>query len=287
MQVSVRGALLYSKIQCLHTLSPMYQFSMNWFQKIFCECLLNQPSSKCLEAHLASIIETLTLTVLRRISFSVSADHYTPFVFQLCCALCLSDDSCSFLKVCADEWITMLKLANLLSKNTNSGEGRESNQKNSSSEKSRMNKPACIEQRAWDAVSLLEKQLQCFKGLQRHISKCSEQWAGLSNSSAPTAILQIMTEHDDFSPSLLTDFQQLLILQVFCSNRFSIEVQHFISKVLGEQWQTRPAVSLSDVLSTTEHEVPILLLVSGGEFHNHSACEHSLYLNCEGMHVYL
>ncbi len=263
-QVAVRGSLLYTEIQGLYIYSPMYRFSMDWFQQIFCECLTGielTEQKDDLEAHLSAINEILTDAVLRRVSFAISAKHYTPFVFKLCCSLC-TKGSINEPKLSSEEWKAMVKVCSFF-KDTNDDISDESNRLSGSSNSSQ---PSSFTPKIWDVLCFLEKRLPCFTGLQNHITSHLDLWQNFQANSNPIVYLQNMTEQKGFTPSKLTAFQQLLLIQAFCASKFSQEVNRFIVSVLGDQYHERPLISFPEVLSTTKNETPILLLLSGGTY---------------------
>lgn len=245
-------------------LHNMYRFSMEWFQQIFVECLSNVKLTESSDKpHIPTIIESLTATVLKRTSFALSSEHYKAFVFRFCCLLCMND-TYSFndkLKLSREEWETMIKVCSLLRSNTDEFCGTE----HKSSTLTGKSKPGPISERIWNIVCFLEKWLPSYTGLQDHIATHLDLWLKFQNCSNPIASFRNMPEHNGFAPSMLTTFQQLLLVQVLCVSRFSQEVDKFIGFVLGDQFHERPVVSLPGVLGTTNHWTPILLLLSGGK----------------------
>ncbi len=246
----------------------MYCFSMEWFQQIFVECLSGVwVTESNVEPHLLTVIENLTATVLKRTSFSLSSEHYRPFVFRLCCSLCTHDgDNLNGKpKLSLEEWKTMVKVCSFATNKTD----EVCDKKQESSSRIKKFKPDSIPQRVWDNVCFLENQLKSFIGLRDHIATHLDLWLKFLNDSNPFTLLQEMPSHNGFLPSVLTSFQQLLLVEVLCISRFSQEVDKFIARVLGDHFHQRPLVSLPVVLSTTKQWIPILLLVSGGK-HNYS-----------------
>ncbi len=243
----------------------MYRFSMEWFQQIFIECLsdVQLTESSDVKPPLSTLTENLTATVLKRTSSTLSSQHYIPFVFRLCCLLCMNNTSscCGKPKLSPEEWKTMVKLCSLLGNKPD----KLRKTKCKSSNLTDKSKPSFIAQRLWDTVCFLEKQLPCFTGLQDHISIHLDMWLNFQYCPNPIASLQNIPRHNKFAPSTLSTFQQLLLVQVLCVSRFYQEVGRFISLVLDEQCHEMPLVSLPEVLSTTKHWTPTLLLLSGSK----------------------
>ena len=209
----------------------------------------------------AKLSQKVTATVLKEASYCISTEHYTAFAFRICCSISMSEDfDC---KISFEEWKAVTKVACILGV-TDELDGQ-ADFKPCSHTSSKL-KPNMVTQKVWDSVSYLEKHLSCFEGLKNHITMHSQTWEEFMNCSNPITYLEDMTENQTFSPSLLNSFQKLILVQVFCPDKFISEVNSFICKHLGNQYQEKQAVCLSEVIKCTKSKKPILLMLSDGEY---------------------
>ena len=285
-------------MQSLQSLSPMYQFSMEWFQQIFTSCIASiqsEPESSAskdgFQTYLCSLIDKITFTTLEQTSIALLSEHYIPFVFKVCCSICKTVDEISKRKtqILPDEWKVMIKIVSMLT-SANDGRKRDSDTPGGKiSERhrrtSRVQKPAILGQDTWDCVSYLEKHLACFSGLQHHIIENQDQWGLYLTCANPLDFCfevnkTCTAETDDpqhtlnskseagrlFKPSSLTSFQKLTLIQVLCPSHFRSAARAFVASELGSQYCDKYPLSLSELLKHTSHKVPILFILSEGKF---------------------
>ena len=258
----MRGSLLYSGLQALPTLSHFYQFSMDWFQEIFCDCMEDLTKESYIsQESVAKLSQKVTVKVLKEASYCISTKHYKAFAFRICCSISMSEDTDC--KISSEEWKAATKVASILG--VTDELDSQANVKPCSHTSSKL-KPKMISQKVWNSVSYLEKHVSCFEGLKNHITMYSQMWVEFMDCSNPIAYLRDMIENETFSPSLLNSFQKLILVQVFCPDKFISEVNSLICKHLGNQYQEKQAVCLSEVIKCTKNKKPILLMLSDGEY---------------------
>lgn len=290
----MRGSILYDEIQSLQSLSPIYQFSLDWFQQIFTSCIASiqsEPGSSAykdsFETYISSLIDKITLTVLERTSIALLSEHFIPFTFKLCCSICQTADEVTKgrTQIHPDEWKAMIKIVSMLSP-ANDGKRDSDTPAGKVSERrrrtSRVQKPAFLGQDTWDCVSYLEKHLSCFTGLHHNIIENQEQWSLYVTCANPldycfkedkTHSAETDDQHHTlnsqseagklFKTSSLTSFQQLLLIQVLCSRHFLSAVGAFVASEMGPQYCEKSPLSLSELLKHTSHKDPILFLSEG------------------------
>ena len=217
-QVATRGAVLYFSLLSLKHLSPMYQFSLTWFQGIFSACIQGVSSSPTgdedaswtndskFQQYIANIIQLLTKKVFDITSMALSSDHHLPFSFKFCSSILMQGDEIREIepKISKAEWLALTENGTSLSPDVirhrghvfvpptppSTGSPVHSRRATSGSHRKytvsdKHKKPEFLSQEVWSASLRLESQLSCFIGLSAHLTNNSELWKAFINSAEP------------------------------------------------------------------------------------------------------
>ncbi|RLN71959.1 hypothetical protein BBJ28_00009780 [Nothophytophthora sp. Chile5] len=97
--VAIRGALLFFIIADLAEIDPMYQFSLQYFTRLFNVSLQEAPAAKELSDRLESLQHHLTLTVYRNICRGLFQKHQQLFAFVICLRIMVKAGELSQLEI--------------------------------------------------------------------------------------------------------------------------------------------------------------------------------------------
>uniref|UniRef100_G1KEF2 AAA+ ATPase domain-containing protein n=1 Tax=Anolis carolinensis TaxID=28377 RepID=G1KEF2_ANOCA len=91
LPIANRGAVLYFVVLDLFHINYMYQFSLEWFCKMFSDSIDDVAKQKsetdCLKRHVNDIIEKLTSNVYKTVSSALFSENQLCFSFLLCTAI--------------------------------------------------------------------------------------------------------------------------------------------------------------------------------------------------------
>ena len=271
----------------------MYQFSLEWMQSLYSKCFqcdrYSYPEALMLE-RVQHITSNLMKAVYRNVASALSSAHVLPFALSLCCSILIHDD-----KITLPEWnmftglhhiknihhLPFMKAPPLSTSPVHSA--RKSNgkymrpQSNKHCLISLLDKPNFLNQQQWDACCELGRSLQVFTDFPIHVSQYSFVWKAFTDSRNPWLFnfdlwkSQTMTtvsseaEHStEFELKSLTQFQRLLLIQIFCPQHLASSVQSFIKIVLGEEYGMKPPLKLESIVQDTCNSTPILFVLGRG-----------------------
>lgn len=99
---ALRGALLYSVISGMATISAMYQYSLAYFMKLFVHCIDSSQDSEQVETRLLNLNTFSTHYLFGNIQKGLFGEHKMIFSFLLCCIICRNQP---FDEISEEEWM--------------------------------------------------------------------------------------------------------------------------------------------------------------------------------------
>jgi len=97
--VAYRASLLFFTIVDLNIIDPMYQYSLQWFQRLFAISVRESEQSDDTEKRIGILNEFQTLTLYQNICRSLFERHKLLFSLLMCTKILFGDD-----KINMDEW---------------------------------------------------------------------------------------------------------------------------------------------------------------------------------------
>jgi dynein heavy chain len=85
--VAVRGALLYMIVSELSVIEAMYQFSLEYFARIFRSVLISTPATPTTDERVSGLLTALTKTTYLNISRALFNQHKKIFAFVMACRI--------------------------------------------------------------------------------------------------------------------------------------------------------------------------------------------------------
>lgn len=200
----------------LKHLSPMYQFSVEWFQEVFSQCIqANSADSKDedrFRTYLVKVIQQLTRSVCAKVSIALDFKFHLAFVLKICCSILMHGDEILEVEptIRKEEWLALvqgLQLYNTLEGFKLGGTehgglappftagklhskkiivGHKQKYDTSFEKQTKLERPNFLSQEMWDAALTLEKLApSIFIDLQQHILANVETWTLFINSPLP------------------------------------------------------------------------------------------------------
>eukprot|EP00002_Diphylleia_rotans_P007300 TRINITY_DN1682_c0_g1_i3.p1 TRINITY_DN1682_c0_g1~~TRINITY_DN1682_c0_g1_i3.p1 ORF type:complete len:1955 (-),score=398.96 TRINITY_DN1682_c0_g1_i3:368-6232(-) len=235
--VAVRGSLLYSVIADLAQIDPMYQFSLEYFKRLFNNCIRKTHPSDNLEKHLIDLMDMATEQIYANVSRGLFVEHKLIFSFLMCGAILREAQ-----QITDTEWLMLLRDINDLG---NQAAGN----------------PASnwMTPLMWSRCLALEAKLSVFAGLSESITRNLHDWHTFFNAQ----VIHLQPLPGDWG-SVLTDFQRLLVIKALREEKLVFAITDFIQKMLGKQFTEARPYSLDTVFSTSAKDTPIIFVLSTG-----------------------
>lgn len=113
---------------------------------------------------------------------------------------------------------------------------------------------------AWNHCLFLTKNFpEKFQNLLINIKENSLEWKQWIESNQP---------EKEFLPKLfenfLDDFEKLMLLRCFCSNRIIFAIQNYITKLMGEKYIIPPIIYFDSIFQQSSSQIPVIFILSSG-----------------------
>ncbi|OMJ88621.1 hypothetical protein SteCoe_9401 [Stentor coeruleus] len=236
--VARRGSILYFVIADLSGIDPMYQFSLNYFSKLFNIILTNTQQTKTLQERIDLLEKSVTEVVYANVCRGLFNSHKLIFSFLISVQV-LKDKG--FIN--EFELRFLLQGPNLVS-----------------FKKSINPSPDTFSEKTWNSISYLQNTCNIFiePPLAEEISNNLLPWKIFASSKEP---------HLHNLPEPFTNislFHKLMLIKAFREEKLIYSITHFIKKTLGEKYVKIPPVTMEEVYSETTKRTPIIFILSQG-----------------------
>ena len=296
--VATRGSVLYFTIAQLASIDSMYQYSLQFFQKLY-NTRIEQAEKPIMKDELKEKIEKMMsektegdLTkeereekeeiekqlVLERLSILVEDITWTMYV-SVCRGLFEKDKMVYAMTVASNilkqktdmsvvEWNTLLITPSPSEQDLLSTPDSSTINEDSGASES------WLTSETWCKLGFLQTQLpQIFSGLKSHVRKNINEWGTTvkqwfdpnaqtnSNNDHQTALQLPLTWESGIK---LTPFQKLLLIKAMRSDLLVQGTNMFVQKTLGPQYGEAPALDLKAALSASSNTSPLIFVLSSG-----------------------
>lgn len=89
--VATRGSIMYFVVADLASIDPMYQYSLAFFQKLFCKCIVDCPKSDDMDTRISSLVTYQTYAIYANICRGLFEVHKTLFSSLISFKISLDD----------------------------------------------------------------------------------------------------------------------------------------------------------------------------------------------------
>jgi dynein heavy chain len=232
--VAVRGSILFFCISDLSLVDPMYQYSLAWFKNLFVDGIRKAPESDDLDVRIQTLNDFITYLLYANVCRSIFELHKLMFSFLLAIKIEMGKGNIDL-----SEWRFLLAGGVLASG---------------------MEKPSAgwVTQSIWIEVINLAT-LPKFAGIDEHISKNTDTWRALYDSTTP--------ESDSLPEpwaSKLNSLQQLLVLRCLRPDKCVPAIQLYVEGTLGRRFIEPPAFDLGAAFADSSISLPLIFILSPG-----------------------
>jgi dynein heavy chain len=237
--VAYRSSLLFFCIVDLNIIDPMYQYSLQWFQRLFANAVKDSQASEDTTERIAILNEAQTLSLYQNICRSLFERHKLLFSLLLCTKILFGDN-----KIDSDEWRFFLA--------------------GPSGEIEPMQNPTdWLDDLEWAQVHkqlhVMDQRLPAYAGILEYFINFHKKFKKIFDS--PNA-------HEEPLPgewnTKLNSLQKMLILKAIRGDKITLALQNYISEQIGKQYIEPPTFSLGACFRDSSNISPLIFVLSAG-----------------------
>ncbi|CAM9286047.1 unnamed protein product [Ectocarpus sp. 6 AP-2014] len=251
--VAVRGSLLYFTVAELCRVDVMYQYSLDYFQLLFTNCIVDtlDAGNGGLQARLQLLLEKSTEAVYRAVSRGLFERHKLPFAFMLCTGILRAKGDITNV-----EWMLLLQGAgpNLRRRTSR---GRESDQRSNVSNPD----SSILDERSWKTLQQAEIAIPSMKGICKSVAESWPQWQDWrADAAAHRAPLPSGWEEK------LNRFQKMIVVRALAEANTHGAAADLVEHHLGREL-IRPsgtAAGVEEVFMDVDEKTPCVFILSRG-----------------------
>uniref|UniRef100_A0A8D3C1H3 Dynein, axonemal, heavy chain 1 n=1 Tax=Scophthalmus maximus TaxID=52904 RepID=A0A8D3C1H3_SCOMX len=232
--VAVRTQILFFCVSDLSNVDPMYQYSLEWFLRIFLSSIANSERADSVKARIININDFFTFSLYSNVCRSLFEKHKLMFAFLVCTRIMMNKN-----KIDMGEWRYLLSGGMPVQE---------------------MSNPAVswLSERAWQDILSLSA-LDNFSKLAGSFTKHLQGFKKIFDSIQPHR--EALPEEWDTG---LDSFQKLLILRCLRSDCLIQGLQDFVSAQLGQRFIEPQTSDLSLVFPDSSPSTPLIFVLSPG-----------------------
>jgi len=236
--VAYRASLLYFCITDMEQIDPMYQYSLQWFQRLFSAAVKNSEQSTDAPTRIKCLIDFFTLSLYQNVCRSLFEIHKLLFSFLLCTKILFGDDQMNM-----SEWRFFL-----------AGPSGQIDIK--------PNPTDWLDDLEWqqlyEQLFCLEK-LECFKGIEAYFIEFHKKFKKIYDATEA---------HKEKMPGewdeRLNSFQKMILLKALRADKITVAIQDFIVEKIGQQFIEPPTFNLQACYKDSSNISPLIFVLSAG-----------------------
>lgn len=250
--VATRASILYFVIADLPSIDPMYQYSLEYFVKLFQARLRDSEKSDDVQQRISILVEDFTKFIYLNICRGLFEDHKLLFSFLIAVQILRNNVHSKFLgktSITPMEWLFFLR-------GFEAGKGVIED-----SELGSIEAPSWAQGGAWPKLEVLQKLTArngetAFEGL-------------LEDMAAGNGWEKFGTSDDMHSRPMpweqrLTAFQQLLVVKCLRENFLTLLARNVVAKELGALYIESPPFNLLSCFNDSQATMPLIFVLSAG-----------------------
>ncbi|PSN46072.1 Dynein heavy chain 1 [Blattella germanica] len=232
--VANRGQILFFCVSDLANVDPMYQYSLEWFVKIFVNSMVNTEKTTEILERVQSINDYFTFSLYSNICRSLFEKHKLHFAFLLCARILMDEG-----KIDPYEWRFLLSGGSPLRD---------------------VEKPSAswISPRGWKEILSLEN-MEVFVPFVQDFAKRTEEFVNIVNSAEPHRV-RLPSPWD----KQLDDFQRMLVLKCLRPDKVTNAMQDYLTVHLGERFVEPQTTDLTAMFAESGPAIPLVFVLSTG-----------------------
>nr|XP_055065627.1 dynein axonemal heavy chain 11 isoform X2 [Misgurnus anguillicaudatus] len=226
-----RATLLYFTIKELHTINPMYQYSLTAFNKVFLKAIERAPADEDVSVRVLSLTEAITHSALHYTSQGLFQRDRLTFLIHTALQILLMRGSVEPqdlelllrfpVEVCQSSPVSFLSL------------------------------------QAWGAIMSLSM-LDAFRGLDRDVEGSAKRWRKLVESECPERE-RLPQDWNNKTP-----IQKLIILRAIRPDRMTYALRNFIEESLGPKYVDAGRMEFEKCYEECGPSTPAFFILSPG-----------------------
>ena len=234
--VARRAQILFFCVADMANIDPMYQYSLEWFVRIFIASIHASAKSEDMDERIKNINDYETFSLYCNVCRSLFEKHKLTFSFVVTCRIKLDKNEINY-----EEYRCLL-----------AGGQNKVEEPNPD--------PTWISDRIWGEIGVLEN-LESFQGMYKSFldPDTRSDWKRLFDSSSPqTESLPSEWEQK------LDSFQKLLVIKAIRPDKLTNGFQNFVSIEMGARFVEPQTVVLDAVFSDSSPTIPLVFVLSQG-----------------------
>ena len=233
---ATRGALLYFVIADLPNMDPMYQYSLEYFKRLYNYCIEESEKDEDLNARLELIMAFVTKFMYSNVCRGLFSRHKLIYSFLICTSILRNRGSIS-----SPEWNFLLRGA--FGKPT-----------------SRNPDPSFLSAIQWDTIAGLQESLpELFEGLCDSVTTKMKEWKTWATSEAPQQA-PLPAPYNE----RVNSFHKMCILKIFRREKLVFATENYVAEQIGRAFIESPPIVLSEIFGDTSPTTPIIFVLSVG-----------------------
>ena len=249
LSAAEHATILYDTIQQLRRIDPMYQYSFDWFNKVFRSSIENSNKSNNIEKRLRYLKDHLTYSLFCQVSYSLQNEDGLIFAFLLCCKLMIKES-----KVPAKGLEMLIELWKVVT--------TEDVARDWSGQIEKYGKvPAVLNwlgQQSWEFLHEYASHFPEMKGLTNDFVESHTRWRLLFDAKEPDNL----PLHEPWY-SRLGRFHKLVIVATLRVDKLHELVYSFVSDHIGYKFVEPVQFDLGRIFSECDPSQPLVYTVQG------------------------
>ena len=244
--IAVRGSILYFVISSLANIDSMYNYSLEYFSKLFNQRLEKSQPCEDLEKRVDILINDITFSYYEKINRGLFEKDKLLYSFLININIMLNDEKINLL-----EWGYFLRGSNVSTINLSEAEYK--------------NK---LEKYFGDFKNY--KNLVGLKDLSMNFYEVESILANLSDNDLKK-FKEFMDSEEPYLVALpekfeknLSDFYRLCIIKTLREEKLIFAIKHFIEKNFGKKYLESPPFSVSNAFDDSVKTTPLIFILSPG-----------------------
>ena len=252
---STRGSILYFIITDLGNVDPMYQYSLEYFQKVFRQCIRDAEPNSNLSMRLDNLIAYQTSTIFSNICRGLFENHRLTFALIICKGIMVAEGN-----MLEKEWQMFVKGAGIVDRaaqdypNPFPAAGVMS-----------------IGPLQWDALCKMNEEFIGFEGLCEHIDQNVHAWIEWLQCADPQLSMPPLLDVPNEDGTSMTtrgeewnSVQRLLLIRAMSESKTVFGVSEFVSRNMGEDYIVSKATRMSEIEHDMDNATPCIFVLSVG-----------------------
>ena len=240
--VSTRGSILYFVIVDLGIIDPMYQFSLEYFKKIFSQSIEKAPQSLDVRERVIILEKKITEDIYKNIKRGVFESHKTIFSFLISIYIKRNNK-----EIKDEEWNMFLKGPSTFDKT----DLILNPDKNYFSEFS------------WESLLYLEIKYD-IKNFSKYVNMKLDDYKKFFDELEDFKNFENLPFYENLKIYLTNNFTLLNIIKIFRPDKVLLFIKKFISREIGDFFIDTSPPRIDELYSESDNKTPIIFILSQG-----------------------